>query len=244
MIVSAFLSPNEIDSDCLYGSWVVVIDVLRATSTIVAALYNGAARIQPVASVNEARGLANRKEKTNILLGGEEKGFRIKGFDLGNSPLEYSAEMVKDKTIIFKTTNGTGTFLGVKSAEKILFGSFLNAKALSRFLSKHRPDHLFFANSGLNGHFSLEDAVCSGYIINQLSQFQFGNDEATACSVLAEKLSNDIPELFNQTKHGRYLKSHAFDADLEYCSRKDILDVIPVFDPEQEGIVGLNENQF
>ncbi|NOY79345.1 MAG: 2-phosphosulfolactate phosphatase [Calditrichaeota bacterium] len=238
MIVSAFLSPCEIDQAALRNSWVVVVDVLRATSTIATALHNGAVRIQPVASASRAREQARQVNDLPVLLGGEKDGFRIEGFDLGNSPLDYSPEKVKGQAIIFKTTNGTETFLRVKSASKILFGSFLNAKALSRFINTHRPEHLIFANSGLKGHFSLEDSVCSGYIINQLITPERENDGATACAALAQRFSDDTRQLlFERSKHGRYLKNNGFTADLEYCSRKDFLNIIPVFDEKQNGIV-------
>jgi len=243
MIVSAFLSPCEIDRAALQNSWVVVVDVLRATSTIATALHNGAARIQPVASVSEARERAKHLKNVRVLLGGEKDGFRIEGFDLGNSPLDYSPENVKGQSIIFKTTNGTETFLRVKSAAKILFGSFLNARAIGRFLNRHRPDYLIFANSGLKGHFSLEDSVCSGYIINQLITPELENDGATACVALAQRFSDDTKYLlFEQSTHGHYLKNNGFTADLEYCSRKDCLNVIPVFDAEKNGIVRVESN--
>jgi len=241
MTVSAFLSPCEINQALLAGSWVIVVDVLRATSTIATALHNGAARIQPAASALEARELAGRVKDIPVLLGGEKDGFRIDGFDFGNSPLEYVPEKVKGRAIIFKTTNGTKTFLRVKSADKILFGSFLNAKAISRFLNRQRPDRIIFANSGLKGYFSLEDAVCSGYIISQLSEQNPENDGATGCLALAKQLSGDVRKLlFEKSKHGKYLKNKGFAADLAYCSQKDLLQVVPVFDVEQNGIVPLD----
>ncbi len=244
MIVSAFLSPCEIDQGRLRDSWVVVVDVLRATSTIVAALHNGAAGIQPVASASEAKERAKQLKNIPILLGGEKNGFRIEGFDLGNSPLEYLPERVKGRVIIFKTTNGTETFLRVKLATKILFGSFLNASAISQFLSERRPDHIFFTNSGLKGHFSLEDSVCSGYIISQLLEPTIENDGAAACLALARQFSSDTRKLlFEQSEHGRYLKKKGFEADLEYCSQKDHLNVIPVFNAAQNEIIRLDSDE-
>ncbi len=244
MIVSAFLSACEIDSAMLADSWVVVVDVLRATSTIVTALYNGAARIHPAASSVEARKLAGRVKDIPVLLGGEKNGFKIDGFDLGNSPLEYVPERVKGRAIIFKTTNGTETFLRVKSAGEILFGSFLNAKVIVEFLNSHRPNRIIFANSGQNGHFSLEDSVCSGYIISQLLDQNPENDGATACLALAKQFSGDTRNLlFEKSKHGRYLNNNGFAADLEYCSQKDRLNIIPVFDVERNGIVRLDPNK-
>ncbi|HDZ12644.1 MAG TPA: 2-phosphosulfolactate phosphatase, partial [Bacteroidetes bacterium] len=140
MIVKSFLSPADLTEESVKNTWVVVIDVLRATSTIVTALHNGAKLVRPVADTAEAIRIAGQKRGEEILLAGEENGFKINGFDLGNSPLEYAHSVIYGKKIILKTTNGTRAFLNVQSAPKILVGSFLNAQAAAGFLNRNLPE--------------------------------------------------------------------------------------------------------
>lgn len=118
--------PEEIKNIELAGKLVVMIDVLRASSTIVTALANGCRGFIPILSPDQAKKKAQQFEKEGVLLGGEREGTKIEGFDLGNSPREYKKEAVKDKTIIFSTTNGVKTLEMVKSAYEIIIGSFLN----------------------------------------------------------------------------------------------------------------------
>ncbi|GAF76209.1 unnamed protein product, partial [marine sediment metagenome] len=159
--------PEEIKKIELAGKLVVIIDVLRASSTIITALANGCRGFIPILSPNQAKKKAQQFEKERVLLGGEREGTKIEGFDLGNSPREYKREAVKEKTIIFSTTNGIKTLEMVKSAYEIIIGSFLNLQAVCNYCTNYQGDILIIC-AGRDGKFSLEDTACAGMIINTL----------------------------------------------------------------------------
>ncbi len=236
MKVSVFLSPAEIESTDLPGSWVVVVDVLRATSTLVTAFHNGVRSVRPVANAHDAQELATMMVPPP-LLGGEIGGFRVEGFDLGNSPLDYQSEVVANRDIIFSTTNGTRTLLKVRAAERVFMGAFLNAGALAGFLAEQNPERLIFACAGLHGHFSLEDAVCSGYIISQISGVELAGDAAVAAVELSQALGREGEALFRRAFHGRYLQDKGFEKDLVFCAQKSVFEEIPEFVVETGEIV-------
>ncbi len=236
MKISVFLSPVEIEADRLAGTWVVVVDVLRATSTVVTAFHHGVASVRPVANAHDARELAKMWHPRPIL-GGEEGGFRAEGFDLGNSPLEYTPEAVSGRRLIFSTTNGTRTLLKVRQAERVFLGAFLNARALAEFLEKQQPERVIFVCAGRHGHFSLEDAISSGYIIRQIQSADSADDGAAAAQALAEKFAEKESDFFQQSFHGRFLASHGFEADLRFCAQKNVFGEIPEFVVETGEIV-------
>src|SRR5437899_1547348 len=131
----------------------VVFDILRATTTMITALTNGAESIIPVETIGEA--LEVRRQRPNVLLAGERDGVRIRAsqtggieFDLGNSPREFTIEKVQGKTIVMTTTNGTRALRACAAARATLVGSFLNLRATSNWLKEHRPPHLLLVCSG------------------------------------------------------------------------------------------------
>ncbi|MBA7547106.1 putative 2-phosphosulfolactate phosphatase [subsurface metagenome] len=132
--------PEEIKNVELAGKLVVIIDVLRASSTIVTALANGCSGFIPIFSPDQAKKKAQEFKKERVLLGGEREGTKIEGFNLGNSPREYKKEAVKDKTIVFSTTNGVKTLEMAKSAHRIIIGSFLNLQAVCNYCTNCRYD--------------------------------------------------------------------------------------------------------
>ena len=144
--VDVFLLPSHFEPDDLRGGIAVVIDTLRASTTIVAALANGATRVIPCGDVATARQIAGHLPAGTALLGGERKGVRIEGFDLDNSPAAYTAERVQGKTIVFTTTNGTAALLRSQKADRVLIGSFVNRDAVVRVLAAdERPAYLVCA---------------------------------------------------------------------------------------------------
>ncbi|MBU4510886.1 2-phosphosulfolactate phosphatase, partial [bacterium] len=209
--------PEEIKNTELAGKLVVVIDVLRASSTIVTALANGCRGFIPILSPEQVKEKAQQFEKERVLLGGEREGIKIKGFDLGNSPREYKREVVKDKTIIFSTTNGVKALEMVKSAHRIVIGSFLNLQAVCNYCTNYKGDILLIC-AGKDGRFSLEDTSCAGMIINSLRDvFPGGHQEADAnltARLLYEKFGNNILEILRKSQHGRYLESIGLEKDL------------------------------
>lgn len=144
---------------------VVVIDVLRASTTAAAALAGGADCLRPCESVEEARALADELKAAgeSVLVGGERGGLRIEGFDLGNSPREYAREVVAGKTIVFTTTNGTRALRAVGSARRILFAAAVNAERTTAALVE--SPEVTFVCSGTDGRVTREDVVVAGWLI-------------------------------------------------------------------------------
>jgi len=231
--------PEEIKNTELAGKLVVIIDVLRASSTIVAALANGCNGFIPIFSPNQAKKKARQFKKERVLLGGERAGIKLEGFDLGNSPREYKRETVKDKTIIFSTTNGVKTLEMVKGAYRIIIGSFLNLQAVCNYCTNYRGDILIIC-AGKEGKFSLEDAACAGMIVNSLKDiFSVACQEADAnltAQLLCEKFSNNILEILRKSQHGRYLESIGLVEDLKFCSQLDFFHIVPMF---RDGIISI-----
>ncbi|MCG0274942.1 MAG: 2-phosphosulfolactate phosphatase [Thermosediminibacteraceae bacterium] len=223
----------------LNGKTAIVIDVLRATSVITTALFNGAERVIPVPSVEEAFRLAKDLEG-NYLLGGERGAIKIPGFDLGNSPLEYKKELVAGKTVILTTSNGTKAIKASESAEHILIGCFLNAsavakKALEFALSCEIPG-LAVVCAGTLGEFSLDDAVCAGLIveylvrnIERLNEIPELSDLAFACRDLYLGHRHDLKAFISHAAHYRRLLDLGFEKDIDYCLQQDVLDCVPVY---------------
>ena len=217
-------------SDSLSGRSVVVVDALRATSTIATALDNGAAGIIPIATVEEAR--ACYADLPGALLSGERGSLKMEGFDLGNSPLEYTPEVVAGKTIVMTTTNGTHALSVSHGANEIICGSLLNASAVARHLVDSGCSRLLVVCAGTHGAFSLDDAVAAGAIIDRLvtldsSEHSF-DDAATAALILFRSVVDDIPSAFIRSLHGRRLLELGLGDDVRYCASVDILDIVPV----------------
>jgi 2-phosphosulfolactate phosphatase len=231
--------PEEIKNTELTGKLVVIIDVLRASSTIVTALANGCRCFIPVLSPNKARKKAEQFEKERVLLGGEREGIKIEGFDLGNSPREYKREAVKDKTIIFSTTNGVKTLEMVEGAHRIIIGSFLNLQAVCNYCTNYKGDILLIC-AGKEGRFSLEDTACAGMLIdslkNALSDTCQESDANLTARLLYKKFNNNILEILRKSQHGRYLESIGLDEDLKFCSQLDFFCIVPVF---KDGIISI-----
>jgi len=231
--------PEEIKNTELAGKLVVIIDVLRASSTIVTALANGGRGFIPILSPDQAKKKAQQFKKERVLLGGEREGTKIEGFDLGNSPREYKREAVKDRTIIFSTTNGVKALEMVKDAYRVIIGSFLNLQAVCNYCTNYQGDILIIC-AGKEGRFSLEDAACAGMIINSLRDvFPGGHQEVDAnltARLLYKKFGNNILEILRKSQHGRYLESIGLGEDLKFCSQLDFFHIVPIF---RDGIISI-----
>ena len=166
MKVDLLLTPGELDHlPGMKGKTGVVIDVIRTTTTITTAFKNGCLRIVPVLTPEEAFAKKAGMKDREILLGGAQDGEKIEGFDLGNSPLEYQEERIRNKTIILRTTNGTKTLKKISDAENVLIASFMNIQSVvSRLMDLNRD--VVIVCSGLRELFSLEDTVCAGMIVD------------------------------------------------------------------------------
>ncbi len=231
------------------GGLAVMIDVLRASTTIAHAAVAGADRIFPCQEVDEARELADQVRKdaaTNsasvgcvspdVLLGGERDGRLIDGFDLDNSPLAYTAAAVAGKTVVFTTTNGTRALLRARAAERILVGSFVNLHAVIQMLVRdERAVHLVCA--GTNGQVSADDCLCAGAIATGVWLGRGRPDwhsDATRITMdfFAARCGNQdgTLETLRFSIGGRNLVAAGFDADIERAAKWDMFDVVPEFD--------------
>ena len=177
MKIDAILSPAELPALArrdLRDTACVVFDVLRATSTFVTALHNGAKAVIPVAEISEA--LAIRQKQPGVLLGGERDGVKIRApqtgggdFDLGNSPREYTPEKVRGKPIVSTTTNGTRALRACAGAQTVLAASFLNLTATAKFVWQLRPAEVLLVCAGTRENIATEDVLAAGALGELLS---------------------------------------------------------------------------
>lgn len=216
---------DQIKPDLLQGRIAVVIDVLRATSVIVTALANGANWVKPVTAIEDALAL----KADDVLVAGERDAERIPGFDLGNSPLEFTPQRVNGKGLVLSTTNGTMALAGCKNAHEVLVGSFLNHRAVSDYLlAQDKPVELVCA--GTNNEFSLDDFLCAGLISASLidSGNYNGGDLVNLCISTWKSSKNDLHKALAACKHYNTLKSKESMRDLDYCLRPGTHHIIPV----------------
>lgn len=231
MKVDVIISADDIKNEKIEGKTVVVIDMLRATSVITTAIMNGCTKVIPVLTVERAFELSDGNREA-FILGGERRALKIDGFDCSNSPLEYSLDAVKDKTIILTTTNGTRAINGCKKAKDLLIGCLLNAKAAAEKLVKLNND-IVIVNAGTYGQFSMDDFICSGYIIEclkELAEVELTDIAYTSNYIYKE--NTDIISFIKHARHYNVIKNLGLEEDLKYCCRKDITEVVPHFNGE------------
>jgi 2-phosphosulfolactate phosphatase len=236
MKINVFLSPVIVDELYFTGKTSIVIDVLRATSTIAAALNNGAKEIVPVASIEFAVKVSGGMFGGHTLLGGERNTRKIEGFALGNSPIEYSREVVEGKSIVLFTTNGTRSIVKAKYSENLYTCSFININAVTKHLLNLNTD-IEIVCAGRNNLFSIEDSICAGMIISKIKEVNdnvFLNDSGVAVLTLYEKYGSNLIEMMQNSDHGKILIENGFESDLEYCSSIDLLNLIPSY---QNGVI-------
>lgn len=235
MKIDIIISVDDIKKEKIQGKTVVVIDMLRATSVIVTALANGCSDVIPVTDIEEARNLANSDRETYIL-GGERNSVKIEGFDFSNSPLDYTKDIVKDKTLIMTTTNGTNAIHGALGAKNILIGALINAKAVARRSIELNND-LVIINAGTHGEFSMDDFICSGYIIDCILNDTTAklSDIATTAHYVYTQNTNIISFL-SKANHYNFLLNLELKKDIEYCCKKDIIPMVPQCEITSSGL--------
>jgi 2-phosphosulfolactate phosphatase len=215
---------DYINEEELKDKTVVVIDVLRATSVITTALNNGASDVVVKVEVEDALKLKNDV----TLLGGERRALKIEGFDLSNSPLEYTREKVENKRIVLTTTNGTKTIHRAALADKIYIGSILNGRAVANVLAKEGRN-IIIACAGTQGNFSLDDFICAGKIIYDLYNINhISTDDFAASAYMAYRDNkNDMISYIKMASHYKYLISLGLKKDIDYCFTEDIIEIVP-----------------
>ena len=242
--ITVHFTPSELDELQCRDKTVVVIDVLRASTTIITALTNGAKEMIPVSSIESAVKISSSLFGDVTLRAGERNGKRIEGFNLGNSPLEFTEEAVKGKSIIFLTTNGSIAMVKARHAKHLLIGAFVNLSNIVDTLKELNTDFTIIC-SGQDGRFCLEDAVCAGKIINRLkkdSKKQYSLDDAAlSIASLDEIYGKNILRMLKTSEHGKYLAGIGFEDDLKVCSQIDSLPMMPL---SSGGVIKLHKNQL
>lgn len=236
MYIDVITSANHVTIDQVKNTTAIVVDVLRATSVIITAIKNGAKSVVPVISVEEA--LNTRKKLENVILGGERKAMKIEGFDLSNSPFDYTHTAVHGKNVIMTTTNGTKAITKSSSANRVLIGGFLNAKAVSR-KAKDIGEKVVIVNAGTDGLFSMDDFIASGAIIKELMLLEECklSDLAQTALMIYEKYP-DIFSYIEKARHYQILIDLGLEEDIRYCMQKDLSDLVPEYD---HGIIKLSK---
>jgi 2-phosphosulfolactate phosphatase len=231
MRVNVLFSPVIADELYFTGKTVVVIDVLRASTTIVTALQNGAREIVPVATVEFGVKISGGMFGGQTLLGGERNTKKVEGFALGNSPLEYTPEIVSGKTIILYTTNGSKAIVKAKFSENLYICSYLNLGAVAEQLIRTGKDVEILC-AGKSNTFSLEDSVCAGRLIRRVMEKNNEialTDTARVTMSLDDSFGKDPFEMLKETEHGKLLLQNGFEDDLKYAAGVDTSNVIPYF---------------
>jgi 2-phosphosulfolactate phosphatase len=216
-----YFTPGEVDPAAVQSATVVVVDVVRATTTMVEALANGARAIYPTASTEEAVKLLSSLGRDDTLLCGERKGVKVEGFDLGNSPSEFSRQVVEGKRIVMSTTNGTVALAHAQEARRMLACAFTNLGAVAEAVREE--EELVVLCAGRLGRFSLDDAVCAGHLLKRLgvdAEESIHNDATRAVLALGGAIEAGRAFLAG-TEAGRALAAIGLDGDLDLCGDVD-----------------------
>jgi 2-phosphosulfolactate phosphatase len=232
--IDVYLLPALVDPVELEGKTVVVIDVLRATTTIVHALAAGASEVAPCEEIEDAKKLAATLG-AKAVLSGEREGLPIPGFDLGNSPAEYTRDRVGGKTLVFTTTNGTRAMHRCRHAARVLLGAFVNFSAVCRELTN--DDQIALICAGTDGHVTREDTLLAGAMVDDLSRTRKCelNDQAEIAAdtwQTAIRLLTDRPLglMLRDSRGGRNLIDTGQENDIDLAAQIDKFDIVPHLD--------------
>ncbi len=236
MLIDVALTRTELERRELGESIVAVADVLRATTVAIKALSNGATAVLPQPDDAAARALYATLQEQGIpvLLCGEKEGFRRPGYDLGNSPLEYASSVVKGKTIVHLTTNGTRALAACSNAKGITITSFSNRSATAERLwnwDRNGDTSILLVSAGKEEQYCLEDTVCLGGIIAAMLEPPGKKVELTDAALTALDLFEiyryRLLEMIERSSHGRYLKEIELEDDFPECVKLDTTDLVP-----------------
>jgi 2-phosphosulfolactate phosphatase len=233
MKIDVYFTPLGLAAGDLGGRCVVVIDVLRATTTVVTALANGAKAVIPAATSEEAVRLASNLEKDGVLLAGERRSLKIEGFALGNSPLEMTPAAVAGKTIVLSTTNGTPALVAAQGGEPVLVGAPVNFRALTeraRAALAERGD-LVIVCAGRDKQFAIEDAYTAGRLVRGAKQGLRKvalNDAARAALGLTTQFK-DWDAALARSEAARQLGDVDLGDDVAFAAKADRFSVVPIY---------------
>jgi 2-phosphosulfolactate phosphatase len=224
------LTPTDTVPECA-----IAVDVLRATSTMATVLAAGGEAVQVFSDLDQLMTVSEQWPPEKRLRAGERGGAKVAGFELGNSPLDCTAELVAGKRLFISTTNGTRALQRIQNAPIVLAAALINRAAVVKFLLEKQPETVWIVGSGWEGSYSLEDTVCAGAIAHSIWQQTncsleeiSGNDEAIGAIALYSQWQNDLLGLLHQASHGQRLLRLKCLEDLKYCSQTDTLDILPI----------------
>jgi len=224
--ISVCLTPSMVDLFKVEDSIAVVIDVLRATSSMCVAFDHGVEKIIPVESIEEC--LKYREQ--GYLVAGERNGEMVEGFDFGNSPFSFKDKSLKGKTIAMTTTNGTQAIHSVANAKKVVVGSFANISVLAEWLGK-QDENILLLCSGWKNRINLEDTIFAGALVKRLrSYYDLHEDTALIAETLFKAANFRKRYFFRNSSHFQRLMHLNLQKDVKYCLRKDTHPVIPVLE--------------
>ena len=228
MRIKTYGSYTKLSSSHLVGRTVITIDLLRSSTSMTWALVNGATKVIPTSEAAEAASIASRMG--GCILGGERGGIKLPGFDLGNSPFEYSKEAVYGKSVVVSTTNGTGALCGAEGAANVLLGCMLNCTAVARRAVELGNDIIIMC-AGTEGDISADDLYAAGAIaeaIMQLTNDVSPCDMTIVARMIYKTWKTDHREFFS-TYHCARLIKMGFEKDVEFCLRRDVTDIVPEY---------------
>lgn len=236
-LVRVHFLPELVDPAELAGSTCAVMDVLRATTTIAQALSAGAREVLPCLTIDDARALAKTLPAGQVVLGGERGGLPIAGFQLGNSPAEYTPAAVANKSVVMTTTNGTKALLHCRQASQVFAVALVNRAAVSRQLAN--KDRVDLVCAGSDGHVAQEDVLCAGAIVAALGADWHTNDAGAIARAVWRQVASDangelmqrVLRAFGESRGGRNLIDVGLASDLPLAAALDSLEVVPAFDP-------------
>ncbi len=245
------MTRQEIVPERLSGATVVVLDVFMATTTLLTILENGARSVFPVESLEEADRVKRRLDASSLLRGGEQDAARIEGYDHGPFPEEYAPEVVRDKKVIFVTTNGTRAIADASPAESVLLGCLRNAPAVARHLEASGAASIYLVCAGSAGRFTIEDFLGAATIISHMDVSGWRlNDGAWMALDFAERHREDVPGVLEQSRAGRwFVENDRMDA-FDFVADVGASEVVPKVvegtlrragEPENEPPLGVSD---
>lgn len=234
MKVFVYHTPEQIPPHAV-PDCAIAVDVLRATTTMAAALNAGAEAVQVFSDLEELQQVSAHWDPAKRIRAGERGGAKVEGFDFGNSPLDCTPEVVTGRRLFISTTNGTRALKSIQAAPIVLTAALVNRHAVVSFLAQQQPETVWVVGSGWEGAYSLEDTVCAGALVQGLSvalgcppEDLVGNDEAIAATALYLTWQDNLLTLLHQASHGQRLLRLKSIEDLAFCAQTDILDVLPI----------------
>lgn len=226
--VDVCLTHQQLENYQHHDKNVVVIDVLRATSTINTILFSGAKSVKPVESLEECMKL---KENGYIVMA-ERMGKKVEGFDYGNSPSKIEKNLFADRDVGIATSNGTKAIVKTKGSKITLISSFLNLSKVIEYLNTNSRDTLLVC-SGWKGSTNLEDTMCAGAIVAGLENYDYESDTVVIAKKLYEQSKDDILSSMKKSSHAKRLSGYDNMKDIEFCSEIDKQEILPYLDGDQ-----------